>query len=356
MSTPLEDCTTEEQRSVVRFLHAEGVKTSEIIVRMKKMYGINCLSVKNIYKWVIFFKDGRKSVSDNPRPGCPIVTNTTTMAKEIEKIIFNNRKIKISEISNKVNISYGPVFKIVHENLKFKKICSRWVPRYLTREQKLNRAHIAKAHLDRYSIEGNSFLGRIVTGDETWCHHYDPESKRASMEWRHSGSPKPKKMRIQRSLGKVLLTIFWDESGPLVLDFLGIHERMNCEKYCDILKNKLKPSIRTKRRGKLRNGIVFQHDNARPHSANLTKLTLHKLGFEVLEHPPYSPDLAPSDYFLFGLLKRELKGRKFDDDNELIQTVQKFFKDLPKKVYKDGIFQLVKRWKLCVEKQGDYIE
>ncbi|UYV60776.1 hypothetical protein LAZ67_1002268 [Cordylochernes scorpioides] len=78
--------------------------------------------------------------------------------------------------------------------------------------------------------------------------------------------------------------------------------------------------------------------------------------FEVLEHPAYSPDLAPSDYFLFGLLKKELKGKRFDSDEDVQKVVQDFFHTLPKSAYKEGIYKLPERWRRCIESQGDYFE
>jgi len=58
---------------------------------------------------------------------------------------------------------------------------------------------------------------RLVTMDETWLYHYDPETKQQSLEWRHSGSPRPKKFRVHKSAGKVLATIFLDQDGILPL-------------------------------------------------------------------------------------------------------------------------------------------
>ncbi|UYV69446.1 hypothetical protein LAZ67_6003625 [Cordylochernes scorpioides] len=133
-------------------------------------------------------------------------------------------------------------------------------------------------------------------------------------------------------------------------------QRMNNDLYCDILVNKLKPGIRNKRRGKHSKGVLFLHDNARPHASCKTVSTIIKLGFEVLEHPAYSPDLAPSDYFLFGLLKKELKGKRFDSDEDVQKVVQDFFHTLPKSAYKEGIYKLPERWRRCIESQGDYFE
>jgi len=69
--------------------------------------------------------------------------------------------------------------------------------------------------LDFFRWDTNDFLSRLVTMDETWLYRYDPETNQQSMEWRHSGSPRPKKFRVQNSAGKVLVSIFWDQDGIL---------------------------------------------------------------------------------------------------------------------------------------------
>ncbi|UYV76350.1 hypothetical protein LAZ67_14000125 [Cordylochernes scorpioides] len=69
----------------------------------------------------------------------------------------------------------------------------------------------------------------------------------------------------------------------------------------------------------------------------------------IYEHPAYSPDLAPSDYFLFGLLKKELKRKRFDSDEDVQKMVQDFFHTLPKSAYKEGIYEWPERWRRCIE-------
>jgi hypothetical protein len=67
--------------------------------------------------------------------------------------------------------------------------------------------------LERFEAEGDGFLGRTVTGDETWVYHHQPETKKASEEWRHTSSKKKKKFCTQSSAGEVMLTLFWDKRG-----------------------------------------------------------------------------------------------------------------------------------------------
>jgi hypothetical protein len=85
------------------------------------------------------------------------------------------------------------------------------------------------------------------------------------------------------------------------------------------------------------------HDNARPHSANQTTVTLKSFKWEVLQHPPYSPDHAPSDFHLFGPLKLHLSGERFPDDDAVERAVRAWFQQQPKEFYTSGFQGLVKR-------------
>jgi len=178
------------------------------------------------------------------------------------------------------------------------------------------RQTICREHLDCHAREGDAFLHRIVTGDESWVYHYEPESKRQSLQWKHPSSPVNKKFKTQASAGKVMLTIFWDVNGPILVHFQEKGQPVTSARYSDMLVNELKPAIRSKRRGLLSKRVLLLHDNAPTHMAAHTVDTLRALQFEVLKHPPYSPDLAPSDFHLFGPMKEHLRGQKFADDNE----------------------------------------
>ena len=84
--------------------------------------------------------------------------------------------------------------------------------------------------------------------------------------------------------------------------------------YADLLRS-LRQSIKTKRRGKLRRGVLLQQDNAPVHTSKVAMAAVKECGYEFLPHTPYSSDLAPSHYHLFGNLKKHLHGRRFEDDD-----------------------------------------
>ena len=100
--------------------------------------------------------------------------------------------------------------------------------------------------------------------DETWLHHYDPETKQQWMEWRHSGSPRPQKFRVQKSAGKVLTSIFWDQDGIFLIDYFQKGQTINANYYSSLLVQ-LKDILKEKRRGKVTKEVLFFYDNAPAH-------------------------------------------------------------------------------------------
>ncbi|KAJ7332427.1 hypothetical protein JRQ81_014607 [Phrynocephalus forsythii] len=90
--------------------------------------------------------------------------------------------------------------------------------------------------------------------------------------------------------------------------------------------------------------------------AEASVVTTHCLGYEVLQHPPYSPDLAPSDFFLFPKMKKPLRGRRFDNREDVIFEVEQWFSRKAEDFYKEGLKQVKKLWHKCVTLQEDYME
>jgi len=142
--------------------------------------------------------------------------------------------------------------------------------------------------------------------DETPLYHYDTETKQQSMECRHSGSSRPKLSRVQKSAGKFLASIFSDQDGILLIDYLPKGQTINAECYSSLLVQ-MKNILKEKRRGKFTKAVLFLHDITPTNRALATQKKLAYLGFQCLDHSPYSLDLAPSDYHLFPGMKKQLK-------------------------------------------------
>ena len=118
-----------------------------------------------------------------------------------------------------------------------------------------------------------------------------------------------------------MLTLFWDSRGPLVEHYMAKGTTVTSASHCDLLKNHLKPAIRSKRHGLLITCVLLQHDNAQPHTACATAATIEDMHFACLPHPPYSQDLAPSDYHIFWPLKEVLGATTSRPDEEIREAM-----------------------------------
>ena len=191
-------------------------------------------------------------------------------------------------------------------------------PNLLTEDHKGQRKAITSELLQRYRHEGGDFLLRIVTGDESWFHHFQPETKRQNMEWHHLHSPSKKKAKTVPSAVKVMGTVFWDAEGLILAEFLEPGQTITAAPYVQTL-HKLRRALRDKRTGR---NIIILHDNTRPHAARLTSEVIAKMGWEVPPHPSYSPDLTPSDYHIFGFVKDQLRGQRYETTEAIQKAVR----------------------------------
>jgi len=191
--------------------------------------------------------------------------------------------------------------------------------------------------------------------DETWLYHYVLETKQQSMDWRHSGSPCPKSFRVQKSVGKFLALIFWDQDGILPIDYLLKGQTINVEYYSSLLVQ-LKDILKEKCREKVTKGVFFLHDNALAHWALATQKKLAYLGFHCLDNPPFFPDLALLDYHLFPGLKKQLKVCHFLFDTEGIAAAETWLDRQPSEFFLSGLQKLEQLAKKCIELRGEYVE
>jgi len=137
--------------------------------------------------------------------------------------------------------------------------------------------------------------------------------------------PAPKNSVCKYLLEKYSPRILWDQDGILLIDYLPKGQTINADYYSSLLVQ-LKNIFKEKRRRKNPKGVLYLHENVSAHRALAIQKILAYLGFQCLDHPPYSPILALSDNHLFpGLKKKQFKGRHFSSDEEVIAAVEPWF-------------------------------
>jgi len=235
------------------------------------------------------------------------------------------------------------------------RIAAKFVPRVLTHEQKDSRVAICQ-ELKETVTNDPTLLLNVITGDESIVYAYDPETKLQSSQWKSPGSPRPKKACLQKSKLKTMLICFFDQEGIVHRKFVSPGMTVNADFNCDVLR-RLRENVRRKRPQKWQNqNLIFHHANAPAHRSFKVSQFLAKKNMTVIPHPPYSPDLAPCDCFLFPKLNLRMKGRRFDTNEEIQEESQRVLGTIPKRDFQ-GCFQAwQKRWDRCIRAKGEYFE
>ena len=195
------------------------------------------------------------------------------------------------------------------------RVTSKFVSRLLSVDQKQQRFDVC-LDLKENAAKAPSFLSNVIMSEETWVYAYDPETKTQSSQWKSPGSPRPKKARQVRSNIKSMLNCFFYQKGIVHKEFVPPGKTVNAAFYVEGLK-RLRESVRRRPDQWRNNTWLLHHDNAPAHAALLTRRVLTDNNMTVVTHPPYSLDLAHSDFFLFPKLKMKIKRRRFQTLEEI---------------------------------------
>ncbi|XP_054729335.1 histone-lysine N-methyltransferase SETMAR-like [Anastrepha obliqua] len=191
--------------------------------------------------------------------------------------------------------------------------------------------------------------------DETWIHHYTPQSNTQLAEWLEAGQSRPKRPKPQQSAGKVLASIAWDACGVIFIDYLEKGKTVTGEYYASLL-DRLNDETKKQRPHLAKKKVLFHQGNAPAHKSTIVMAKLHELHYKLLPHPPYFPDLAPSDYWLFPNLKRWLQGKIFRSNEEVEWETNSYFEGLSIDHFSKGIKMLEDRWEKCIALEETYLK
>ncbi|UYV64570.1 hypothetical protein LAZ67_3001201 [Cordylochernes scorpioides] len=321
-----------EQRICIKFCYKIGKSASETLDLLKLAFGNENVNKPTTFRWFPRFKNGMESVKDEKRNFA-----TGQLGHLAENPIKENPRIGLRDIVKETGISKSLVGSIIKEDLQLKKTPSKFVPKMLTIQQKEN--------------QNPDWKEKVITGDETWVYGYDPETKRQPMEWKGKNEPRTKKSRLCKSKNKVLLVTFFDIKGIVHYEYLEEGQTINKESYLNIMR-RVRESICLKRSEmwSSKNWIIH-HDNAPPHTA-----TSAKHGIQILQQPPYFPDLAPNDFFSLSKTQNGFKRKEIYTRESIIADSKKVLKNIPKDAFSKCFKSWEKIWKLCIDAGGDYFE
>lgn len=316
-----------------------------------EVYGDHAPSNTTCKEWFVRFKSGDFDVEDKERSGRPKKFEDD----ELEALLDEDPCQTLEELASSLNVTQSAV-SIRLKAMGMIQKQGNWLPHELKPRDVERRFFTCELLLERQKRKG--FLHRIVTGDEKWIHYDNPKSKKYRArrgESRPSTSTSTPKQDIHGS--KVMLCIWWDQEGIIYYELLNPGETITGDRY-HLQLMRLSQAIKEKReKTETRHDrLIFQHDNARPHVAKQVKNYLEYLGWEVLPHPPYSPDIAPSDYHLFRSMQNDLAGHRFQTTEEIENWLDDWIGKKDKHFFWNGIHNLRDRWAKVVASDGQYFE
>ena len=313
---------------------------------INEVWGEGSVNECTVQRWYQKFRSGNTSLEDEPHGSRPPVIDNDQL-----KVLIEADPLKSTqEVAEELNVDQSTVVRHLKQIGKVKKL-DKWVPHELNEKQKNRRFEVSSALLLRN--KNDPFLDRIVTCDEKWILY---DNWRRSAQWLDRGeAPKhfPKPELHQK---KVMVTIWWSTAGLIHYNFLNPGETITAEKYCQQI-DEMHQKLRQQQPALVnRKGPILLHDNARPHVSIMTRQKLHELGYETLDHPPYSPDLSPSDYHFFKHLDNFLREKCFKNQEDAKNAFNDFIASRTSDFYSTGIKKLLSRWQNCIDSNGSYFD
>ena len=312
-----------------------------------EVYGEHALAERTCQKWFARFKSGNFDLEDDERPGQPKKFEDL----ELEALLDQDPSQTQDELARTLAVTQQAISHRLKAMGMVRKV-GHWVPYELKPKDVERRFFTCEQLLERHKRK--SFLHRIVTGDEKWV-HYDNPKRRATYGYPGHASVSTAVQNIHGL--KLMLCIWWDQQGVVYYELLQPGETITGEVYRRQLM-RLSRALKEKRPETVtrHNKVILQHDNARPHVAKPVKTYLETLKWEVLPHPPYSPDVAPSDYYLFRSMQHGLVDQHFTNFGEVKNWIDSWIADKPAEFFKKGIHELPEKWEKVVASDGQYFE
>ena len=338
---------TDDLRKALIFCFHLKKSAAESHRMLVEAYGDHALSEATCKRWFRRFRDGDFDVRNEERGRPPKKFEDI----ELQTILDEDPTLSQKQMAEMLNVAQQIISDRLRAMGKIQK-SGKWVPNVLNDRQMENRKTICEILLQRHDTK--SVLHRIVTGNEKWIYFHNPKRKKLGT---NSGKMSTSAEVPYQFATKTMVCVWWDQKGVVYHELLKPCETVNVERYRQQMIELNNALVEKRPEWATTDGkIIVQHDNIPAFKAKPVQNTIKELGWELLYHPPYSPDLDPSEYYLFSLMGRELAEQHFVSYEEVENWVTNWFASKDEQFYWRGIDKMPERWKKCVASDGQYFE
>ncbi|KAI6651188.1 Histone-lysine N-methyltransferase SETMAR-like [Oopsacas minuta] len=290
------------------------------------------------------------------RSGRPADAVNPENIQKVKKIIKNEHRIMLDEIMSYLDISRGSLHAILDEHLLVRKVAARWIPHKLSEEQMTTRVDWCKFMIRKFNHGRSKLLNTLITGDETWIHQYDPETKQQSSVWLFPDDDPPQKLRRARSDNKQMVASYISKKGHVATIPLTEQKTVTASWYVNICMPQVIEKWSILYPKAYLTSLQWHHDNASAHKADLTMDFFAENGIKLIPHPALSLDLVSCDFFLFPKLKKKIKGVHFNSAEEARLAYNEALQNLTQEDWENCFESWFRRMDLCIQSSGIYFE
>ena len=316
-----------------------GHKAAEAANNICSTMGEGVLAVRTAQHWFNRFKNSNFELDDLPRSGRPLELDVDLLTQLIEE----DPRLTLRCLAERLGCSHTTVEKHLLELGKTWRY-GVWISHELSPHQLQLRVDACMNLIT--SHRNYQWLRNLITSDEKWVLYVNYTHRR---QWLGAGQTGVATPKTDSHPKKVMLSVWWGVNGVIYWEILPNDCTITADLYCQQL-DRVAEKLKRKQ-----DRIYYLHDNARPHVEKLTRTKLLELGWITVPHPPYSPDLAPTDYHLFRSLSHHLREKKFDDENDVKMALLNFLDQTSKNFYERGILSLPDRWRQVIDSSGAYV-
>jgi hypothetical protein len=336
-----------EQPAVVRFLILKRLSARDITAELVGVYGHAALSLSAVKKWRKRFVNGRITLEDDPRSGRP---PRSDLCESLRALIDEGPFIACKRMYQKRMIPKTTCLRVLHEDLGFRKRYLRCDPHSMTWSEAQCWVTFFEELLEvvRHAKETN--FEHLLTGDESWFYYQDLHDS----AWAPSRVTLPTRTSKKIQTKSCLVSIIWSTFGIHSLPALPAGVRYDAEFFCAYVLPDMERNLCDGKHRKMRRGVYLHLGNARGHNAKRSRQEIARTKVSRVVHLAYSPDVAPSDFFLFGHLTGEMAGFSANSRADILSEIRRIFQEMTKEtlvaVYDEWITQL--EW--ITEHKGEY--
>ena len=183
---------TLEERYAIKLCFKLGKNVTKTYGILQTAFGPSYMNQASVFEWHKRFKEGRESVRDYERCRWSKKVRTPELIGQIKNLMDKDRRVSIETIRAQFDVSVGTVHTIIHEKLKMRKICTKFVPRVLREDQKERHCYDSREMVELINSD-SAVLDALMTCDESWIYCNDQETKRQISQWEQPALPDPRR-------------------------------------------------------------------------------------------------------------------------------------------------------------------